>query len=75
MFISHMTHVIPSITQVEADLNKSKQVREKQGKEFNRQMEEEKAAHNREVGCSLIQIYIWTTVYEQGILVISWKAS
>jgi len=72
MLTSHMTHEIPFPTQVEADLNKSKQAREKQGKEFNRQMEEEKAAHNREVGCSLRGIYIWTTVaYEPGVLVIS----
>lgn len=37
------------MNKVEADLNKSKQAREKQMKEFNRQMEEEKTAHNREV--------------------------
>ena len=37
------------MTKVEADLNKSKQAREKQMKEFNRQMEEEKSAHHREV--------------------------
>ncbi|XP_052772842.1 centrosomal protein of 112 kDa-like isoform X2 [Mya arenaria] len=37
------------MNKVEADLNKSKQAREKQAKEFNRQMEEEKSLHNREI--------------------------
>lgn len=38
------------MSRVEADLNKSKLAREKQAKEFHRQMDEEKANHNREVG-------------------------
>jgi hypothetical protein len=37
------------MARVESDLNKSKQAREKQAKEFNRQIDEAKASHNREV--------------------------
>lgn len=37
------------MSRVESDLNKSKQAREKQAKEFNRQIDEERANHNREV--------------------------
>ena len=37
------------MSRVEADLNKSKQVREKQAKEFNKQIDEEKSRHEREV--------------------------
>ena len=35
---------------VEADLNKSKQVREKQAKEFTKLTEDERSRHEREVG-------------------------
>ena len=37
------------MTRVESDLNKSKQAREKQAKEFSKQMDEEKQKHDREV--------------------------
>ena len=37
------------MTRVESDLNKSKQAREKQSKEFSKQMDEEKNRHDREV--------------------------
>ena len=37
------------MSRVESDLNKSKQAREKQAKEFNRQIDEAKANQNREV--------------------------
>lgn len=45
------------MARVETDLNKSKQAREKQAKELNRQMDEERSNHNREV--NHYTRYIW----------------
>ena len=47
------------MTRVESDLNKSKQAREKQAKEFSKQTDDEKSRHDREV----IHVYIYLYIF------------
>ena len=59
------------MTRVESDLNKSKQAREKQAKEFSKQMDDEKSRHDREV----IYIYFPTEFISFTVLAYLPKSS
>lgn len=48
---------------VETDLNKSKQAREKQSREFSKQIEEERNQHERKVFIDKIQFSLKSNVY------------
>ena len=51
---------------VEEDLSRSKNLREKQAKEFSRQLDELKIKHEKEVSCSFCVSHFLVSLKQQG---------